>query len=59
MLLVENGVLLDTEINDDNLNSRCKEAAVQLVIQKLREKIEIQYLHMQRRHTNIQKQSSK
>jgi len=58
MLLVENGGLLDTEICDDNLNSRCKEAAIQLVIQKLR-KIEIQYLHMQRRHTNIQKQSSK
>ena len=58
MLLVENGVLVDTEISDDDLNSKCKEAAVQLVIQKLREKIEMQYLHMQRRHNNVQKQSS-
>ena len=48
-----NGILVDTELSDDNVNSKSEEAAIQLVIQKLQEKIEYQYLHMQRRHSNI------
>ena len=52
MMLVENDIPDVTE--SDDFNSKCKEAAVKLVIQKLQEKIEMQYLHMQRQHNNNQ-----
>ena len=51
--LAESGVTLA------NLDSQCKEAAIQLAHQKLQEKIELQYLLMQRRHISIQNLSSK
>ena len=56
-MLVEHGIMDDNEINDD-LNCKCKEAAAKLVIQKLHKKVEMQHLHIQRRHNNVQKQSS-
>ena len=51
--LAERGLLLST----DGLLSENKQAAASL--QKLQKKIELQYLLMQRRHGNIQKDTSK
>ena len=54
LALAERGVLLST----DGLLSESKQAAVEVVLKKLQEKIELQYLLMQRRHGSIQKNTS-
>lgn len=51
--------LTESGVAPGDLDTQCKEAAAQLALQKIQEKIELQYLLMQRRHTSIQKLSSK
>lgn len=55
VLLAERGVLIST----DELLSESKQAAAEVVLKKLQEKIELQYWLMQRRHESIQKNTSK
>ena len=42
-----------------DLDSECERAAVEAVLQKIIQSIELQYIIMQKRHANIQKKASK
>lgn len=46
-------------VTSDEIKGQCKTALVTSSLQKLQEKIEMTYLVMQRRHSNIQKAASK